>query len=117
MELLAVDQARAAVRNAAARDGAALGSTFGYLPEPQRELVTSGPPVGTIEIVTRASALDYSDSWSGFKLTPERLTWILRLADWGSPLQLFDMYESTVLTDGHTRGLYEQRLDEVCVDW
>jgi phage gp29-like protein len=117
MELLAVDRARAAVRDAATRDGSALGSTFGYLPEPQRELAAPAPPAGTIEIVTRASALDYSDSWSGFKLTPERLTMILRQADWGTPLQLFDMYESTLLADGHTRGLYEQRLDEVCVDW
>lgn len=117
MELLAVDRARAAARDSAARDGAALGSTFGYLPEPQRELAAPAPPAGTIEIVTRASSLDYSDSWSGFKLTPEQMTWILRLADWGSPLQLFDMYESTVLADGHTRGLYEQRLDEVRVDW
>jgi hypothetical protein len=67
-----------------------------YLPEPQRELTAPAPPAGTIEIVTRASALDYSDSWSGFKLTPERLTMILRQADWGAPLQLFDMYESTL---------------------
>ena len=68
------DRARAAVRDAATRDGSALGSTFGYLPEPQRELAAPAPPAGTIEIVTRASALDYSDSWSDFKLTPERLT-------------------------------------------
>lgn len=60
MELLAVDRARAAVRDAATRDGSALGSTFGYLPEPQRELAAPAPPAGTIEIVTRASALDYS---------------------------------------------------------
>jgi phage gp29-like protein len=38
-------------------------------------------------------------------------------ADWGAPLQLFDMYESTLLANGHTRGLDEQRLDEVRVDW
>src|SRR5262249_56092925 len=108
---------RPSLRGPAARARPAPGVTLGHLPEPQRALATPAPPAGSIEIVTRASALDYSDSWSGFKLTPERLTWILRLADWGSPLQLFDMYESTVLADGHTRGLYEQRLDEVCVDW
>lgn len=37
----------------------------------QREgFAAPAPLAGTIEIVTRASALDYSDSWSGFKLTP-----------------------------------------------
>ena len=53
------------MRDSAARDGAALGSTFGYLPETRRDLATPAPPAGSIEIVTRASALDYSDSWSG----------------------------------------------------
>lgn len=101
----AVEQARAALQ------------TFTYLPEPQPELTKPAPPAGKIEIVTTASTLDYTDSWAGFKLTPERLTWILRLADWGSPWQMYDAFEAGVLADGHTRGLYEQRLDEVCVAW
>lgn len=101
----AVDEARAALR------------TFSYLPEPQPELTAPAPPAGKIEIVTTPSTLDYTDSWAGFKLTPERLTWILRLADWGSPWQMYDAFEAGVLADGHTRGLYEQRLDEVCVAW
>src|SRR5262249_18358005 len=74
----AVEQARAAVQG---------WSTFGYLPEPQRELATPVPLAGTIEIVTRGSAPDSRASWSGSKPTPERLPWILRLADWGSLLQ------------------------------
>lgn len=103
-----LDQARSAVSSAA---------RLSYLPEQQPTPTVPAPQGGRIEIVTQASSLDYSDSWAGFRLTPEKLNWILRLADWGSPIQLVDMYESTVLADGHTRGLYEQRLDEVCVGW
>ncbi|HEX8112562.1 MAG TPA: hypothetical protein VF516_32755, partial [Kofleriaceae bacterium] len=47
MEVLAVDRARAAVRDSVVRDVAALGSTFGYLPEPQRELAAPAPPAGS----------------------------------------------------------------------
>ncbi len=61
--------------------------------------------------------LDYTDSQAGYKLTPDRLTWILRQADLGAPAQLFDLYENVVLGDGHTRGLYEKRLDEMSVPW
>ncbi len=88
--------------------------TASYLPEPQP---APRPAPERIELVTAASVLDYSDTWSGFMLTPERLMWILRQADWGVPVQMFDMFETTLLSDGHTRGLYEQRLDELCVKW
>jgi hypothetical protein len=30
---------------------------------------------------------------------------------------MYDMFESVVLSDGHTRGLYENGLDAVCVPW
>jgi phage gp29-like protein len=89
----------------------------GYLPDTQPAVTKPAPAEGTIEIVTQPSVMDYSDSWAGYKLTPDRVAWILRLADSGSPVHMYDAFESTVLTDGHTRGLYEQRLDEVCVDW
>jgi len=118
MQQTAVDRARAAVRESSS--GMAFtppGVQLGYLPEPQPAIAPPAPPAGQIEIVTRSSSLDYSDSWSGHRLTPERLNWILRMADAGQPLQLFDSYESTVLADGHTRGQYEKRLDEVCVAW
>lgn len=87
-----------------------------YLPEKQPD-PKPAPATGTIEIITTPSILDYTDSYVGFKLTPDRLTWILRQADWGQPLQMYDMFESSILADGHTRGLYEQRLDEQVVDW
>lgn len=90
--------------------------TAAYLPERQPD-PKPAPPEARIELVTTSSVLDYSESWAGFKLTPERLTWILRQADWGVPLQMYDAFEASVLADGHTRGLYEQRLDEVCVSW
>lgn len=85
-----------------------------YLPEPQPEPT---PAPTRVEIVTTSSALDFADSWAGYKLTPDRLAWILRLADWGAPAQMYDAFESVVLSDGHTRGLYENGLDSVCVPW
>lgn len=87
-----------------------------YLPEKQ-PAPKPAPAAGSIEIVTTASTMDFTDSWAGYKLTPDRLAWILRLADWGSPFQMYDVFENVVLQDGHTRGLYEQLLDEVAVPW
>jgi phage gp29-like protein len=85
-----------------------------YLPETKPE---PKPAPSTVEIVTTPSTLDFSDSWAGYKLTPDRLAWVLRLADWGAPSQMYDAFESVVLSDGHTRGLYENGLDAVSVPW
>jgi phage gp29-like protein len=85
----------------------------GYLPEPQPELGSPAPPPPRIEIVTTPSRLDYSDSYAGYRLTPDRVAWIFRQADAGQPLQMIDMFENVTLADGHLRGLFEQRMDEV----
>lgn len=91
--------------------------TAGYLPEKQ-PAVQPAPSSPRIEIVTTPSVLDYSDSWAGFRLTPERVAWNLRQADWGFPVYMVDMFESVTLNDGHLRGLFEQRMDEVAaVPW
>lgn len=87
-----------------------------YLPEKQPEPVRA-PDASTLEIVSSASMLDYTDSYIAYKLTPERLNWVLREADAGVPIRMYDVFENIVLQDGHTRGLYEQRLDELVVSY
>jgi phage gp29-like protein len=69
--------------------------------------------------VSTPSSRDYMlESSIGTRLTPERLAWVFRQADFGQPGLMFDVFESVVLNDGHTRGLFEQRLDEVAaVPW
>lgn len=91
----------------------------GYLPEPQPALTGPAPASSSvIEIVTKPSVMDYSDTYAGFRLTPDRLAWIFRQADAGQPLMMFDVFEHIVLNDGYLRGLFEQRLDEVSsVPW
>lgn len=88
-----------------------------YLPAPVPE-VAPAPAAPRLELITTFSRLDYGDSYVGYRLTPERVAWIFRQADNGSVWQMTDMFENIVLNDGHTRGLYEQRLDEVAAqDW
>lgn len=88
-----------------------------YLPEPAAQ-PGAAPAPPRLELITSYSRLDYSDSYVGYRLTPERVAWILRTADNGAAWQMVDMFENIVLNDGHTRGLYEQRLDEVAAqDW
>lgn len=108
------------------RIGTAIASLFrrapitaGYLPEPTPTTPPAPAPSSpNIEIVTTASRQDYADSFAGFKLTPERLSQIFRMADLGYPLQMFDVFEHFVLVDGSLRGHWEQRLDEVsAVEW
>lgn len=106
------DAARAVIDIIAPPAPSSPPATASYLPQQQPE---PKPAPSTVEIVTTASTLDYSESWAGYKLTPDRLNWVLRLADWGAPAQMYDVFESIVLPDGHTRGLYENRLDSVCV--
>jgi phage gp29-like protein len=90
--------------------------TASYLPEKQPAPATA-PPAGRIEVITTPSFLDYTDTHVGYKLTPDTLNWILREADYGYPMRMYDAFQNAVLGDGHTRGLYEQRLDELCVDF
>ncbi len=89
-----------------------------FLPEPQ-PAPKPAPSSPAIEIVATASSRDYMlESWIGTRLTPERLAWVFRQADAGQPALMYDVFESVVLGDGHTRGLYEQGLDEVAaVPW
>lgn len=93
------------------------GRYANYLPDPK----PSAPPTyhapDQPKLFTQPSVWDYTDSQVGARLSPERLNFILRQADWGLPLEMLDMFEAVVLTDGHTRGLFEQRLDELCVSW
>jgi hypothetical protein len=84
-----------------------------FLPEPQ-PAAKPAPSSPFIEIVSTPSSRDYMlESSIGTRLTPERLAWVFRQADFGQPALMFDVFESVVLNDGHTRGLFEQRLDEV----
>ncbi len=109
------------------RIGNAIASVFrrapapivaGYLPLPPPAPLSPAPSSPHVEIVTTASRMDYADSYAGYKLTPDRVAAVLRQADWGYPLQMFDMFEHLVMVDGTLRGLYEQRLDEVsAVEW
>jgi phage gp29-like protein len=85
----------------------------GYLPEPKPELARGAPLPPRIEIVTTQAKTDYFESYAGFKLTPERVAWIYRQADAGQPALMLDIMRNVVLGDGHTRGLFEQRMDEV----
>jgi phage gp29-like protein len=89
-----------------------------FLPEPQ-PAAKPAPSSPVIEIVSTPSSRDYMlESSIGTRLTPERLAWVFRQADFGQPALMFDVFESVVLNDGHTRGLFEQRLDEVAaVPW
>jgi len=96
----------------------------GYLPEPgqpsvQEPPAPSPPQTIRIEMVTKASvALDYGETLAGYRLTPERLFQFFRQADAGSPGMMLDAFESIVIGDGHTRGQYESRMDDVCLqDW
>ena len=88
-----------------------------YLPDPQPELKVEAPPAPRLEIVTQWSRLDYAETFQGWRLTPERVAWIFRQADYGWAWQKVDMFEALVLNDGHTRGLFEQRMDELEVPW
>jgi phage gp29-like protein len=89
-----------------------------FLPAPQ-PTAKPAPSAPVIEIVSTPSSRDYMlESSIGTRLTPERLAWVFRQADFGQPALMFDVFESVVLNDGHTRGLFEQRLDEVAaVPW
>lgn len=73
-------------------------------PAPAARVAWSSKPYG---------ALDYSQSFAGSRLTPDRLVQILRAADGGQPLQMIDMFEEVTLRHGHLRGLFEQGHDEV----
>src|SRR5262249_41144998 len=84
-----------------------------FLPDPE-PTPRPAPSSPIVEIVSTASSRDYLvENWIGTRLTPEHVAGVFRQADFGQPALMFDMFESVVLTDGHTRGLYEQRLDEV----
>jgi phage gp29-like protein len=85
---------------------------YSYLPDPP-VTPAAAPKSPRIDIVTTPSRLDYTDSFAGFKLTPDRVASIFRQADAGFPLQMIDMFEHVTLGDGHLRGLFEQRMDEV----
>lgn len=79
-------------------------------PPPERRVV--------IEMVTKASWQDTAETLAGYKLTPERLFQHFRQADAGLPAMMFDAFEAIKLNDGHLRGQYEQRMDEVTLqDW
>jgi len=94
----------------------ALRAEFMPEPEPAPKPAPSSP---VVEIVSTPSSRDYMiDSWIGTRLTPERVAWVFRQADFGQPALMYDMFESVLLNEGHARGLYEQRLDEVtAVPW
>lgn len=92
-------------------------ATASYMPEAPPLALPPAPPGPRVEIVTTGSKQDYVDSFAGFKLTPDRVAWILRQADAGFPMLMFDMFEHITLIDGTIRGLFEQRLDELAVQW
>lgn len=85
-----------------------------YLPEP--EPLTRRAP-SQVVLITSTSTTDYADTWAGHRLTPDRLAWIYRMADNGQPYLMFDVFEHITLNDGHLRGLFEQRMDELAVPW
>lgn len=88
-----------------------------YLPEPEIDITKPAPAPPRLEIITTWSRLDYAETFQGYRLTPERVAWILRQADYGWAWQMVDMYEALLLNDGHARGQFEQRMDEVEVPW
>jgi phage gp29-like protein len=88
-----------------------------YLPEPQIEVDKPAPAAPRLELITTWSRLDYTETFQGFRLTPDRVAWIFRQADYGWAWQMVDMFEAIVLNDGHLRGLFEQRMDELEVPW
>lgn len=89
--------------------------THEYLP--QREIAPKQAPDRTVIITTSSYSNDYVDSWAGYKVTPDRVAWIFRQADAGQPALMFDLFEHVTLNDGHLRGLFEQRMDELAVPW
>jgi phage gp29-like protein len=88
-----------------------------YLPEVPVAIDKPAPPAPRLELLTTWSRLDYAETFQGWQLTPQRVAWIFRQADYGWAWQMIDMYEAIALNDGHLRGLFEQRMDELEVPW
>lgn len=88
-------------------------ATASYRTEPVKQTAPA-PASSRIEWSSRPyRSLDYSQSFAGSRLTPDRLVRIFRAADAGQPLEMIDMFEEVTLRHGHLRGLFEQGHDEV----